>query len=390
MSFFTYFGGFIKCIFNKKWNMADQLKNVYNLEFFTFFTEEVRKVYPSFDKSSFIKQILNNNWDQLGLKERMHHISHTLANFLPSSYKKAVSIILDLIDHLMTNKIKMAFEFMFIPNFIEHYGINHYETSIHAFEKITQFTSCEFAVRPFIIKYPDKMMKQMLSWSKHPHDWVRRNASEGCRSRLPWAMALPDFKKDPSSILPILENLKSDDSEYVRKSIANNLNDISKDHPNIVLDLTKKWIGKSKNTDWVLKHGCRSLLKEGNSEALTLFGLGANDKIKLTEFELLTPQVILTEHLAFSFNLSNTDNISHKVRLEYAVYYQKANGSLSKKVYKISEKEYDGDSVTSIERKQSFKLISTRKFHLGLHQVSIIINGVESEKLDFNLVSSPE
>jgi 3-methyladenine DNA glycosylase AlkC len=87
------------------------------------------------------------------------------------------------------------------------------------------------------------------------HD-VRRLASEGCRPRLPWAMALPQFRKDPSPALPILEKLKNDESDYVRKSVANNLNEISKDHPQLVLDICERWYGQTANTDWLVKHAC--------------------------------------------------------------------------------------------------------------------------------------
>jgi 3-methyladenine DNA glycosylase AlkC len=366
--------------------MAEPLKYVYNSTFFDLLSESLIRVYPDFDKDKFTERIFTEQWNELELKDRMHHIATTLRDFLPKEYKKAVNVLLELINFLRENNIKMAFEFMFIPDFVEQYGLDDYDTSINALEKITQFTSSEFAVRPFIIKYPQQMMKQMLIWSKHPHHGVRRFSSEGCRPRLPWAMALPDLKKDPSPVLPILENLKNDPSEFVRKSVANNLNDISKDKTNLVIKITKKWIGQSKNTDWILKHGCRTLLKQAHPEVLELFGLAANDKIIIEAFEIHTPIVKIKECVTFSFQVKNTDNKPHKLRLEYGLYYQKANASLSKKVFKISEKEYPANSTSTINRNQSFKLISTRKFHLGLHQVSIIINGVESEKKDFELV----
>ncbi|MGY0037975.1 DNA alkylation repair protein [Pedobacter sp. NJ-S-72] len=135
---------------------------------------------------------------------------------------------------------------------------------------ITQFISCEFAVRPFLAKYGGQMMIRMEKWSLHESHKVRRLASEGSRSRLPWAMAVPGLKKDPSPILPILENLKNDPSEWVRKSVANNLNDISKDHPEIVIAIANRWKGLSKETDAIIKHGCRSLLKQGHAKILPI------------------------------------------------------------------------------------------------------------------------
>jgi len=149
--------------------------------------------------------------------------------------------------------------------------------------------------------------------------------------------------------------------------------------------LTKKWKEKSKNTDWIIKRGCRTLLKQGNSEVMELFGFGSIKNIKIENFKVATPKVKIGQNLEFNFRLLNNNNLNTKIRLEYGLYYQKANGILSKKVYKISEKEYAENSLTQINRKQSFRIITTRKFHLGLHQLSIIINGNEFEKLNFEL-----
>ena len=193
-------------------------------------------------------------------------------------------------------------------------------------------------------------------------------------------------KENPSSVLPILENLKNDESAYVRKSVANNLNDIAKDNPKTVIALVKKWQGKTKNTDWVIKHGSRTLLKQGNSELMQVFGFGSIENININNFKIITPVVKVGDALEFTFQVSNNNETDCKLRLEYGLYYQKANASLSKKVYKISEKILNKQSLTSMKRKQSFKLITTRKFHVGLHQLSIIINGNELDKIDFELI----
>jgi hypothetical protein len=165
------------------------------------------------------------------------------------------------------------------------------------------------------------------------------------------------------------------------------LNDIAKDNPETVIDLVKKWQGESENIDWILKHGCRTLLKQGHAEAMELFGFGSAVKnIHIEDFQISTPKVKIGNSLEFSFKLLNNNKEKTKIRLEYGLYYQKANGALSKKVCKISEKEYAGNSLTQITRKHSFKVVTTRVLHLGLHQVSIIINGNEFEKYDFELV----
>lgn len=369
--------------------MAELLKNTYNQEFFSKFTEAIEQVIPNFDSKDFIQDVFDSEWKDKELKQRMRHIAVVLKKYLSDDFDQNVRSILKIIQRLQERGRKDGgFEYMFFPDFVELYGVDHYENSIEAFEQITQFTSCEFAVRPFIINHPNEMISQMKSWATHDHHQVRRLATEGCRPKLPWAMAIPFLKQDPTPIIPILESLKNDPSESVRRSVANNLNDISKDHPKIVIDLVKKWQGATVETDWVVKHASRTLLKQGNTEVMSLFGFANPDDILIRDFRILDPNVKIGESLQFAFKLTNTSNSSLKIRAEYAVYYQKANGTLSKKVFKISEKEYQGNSTTEIERKQSFKIITTRKFHLGLHQLSVIINGREFEKLNFQLIES--
>ena len=187
--------------------------------------------------------------------------------------------------------------------------------------------------------------------------------------------------------IPILETLKNDISRFVRLSVANNLNDIAKDNPALVITLAKKWIGESDNVNWVIKHGCRTLLKSGNAEVMELFGFGSAIKnIIIEDFQINTPKVITGKSLEFNFKLINKNNKKTKIRLEYSIYYQKANGTLSKKVHKISEKEYAENSTTTINRKHPFKVVTTRVLHPGLHKVAIIINGNELGKHDFQLV----
>jgi len=237
----------------------EPFKNILNPQFFNDFTEALKNVIPDLNERLFLSQIMDDEWDNKALLQRMRHVTKTLKDYLPADYQSAVAKILTLIDHLQDTPYGLALkskkdtqyglslEYAFLGDFVEQYGLDDYDTSVMAIEKITQFTSCEGAVRFFILKYPDKMMKQMLAWSTHPNLWVRRLSSEGCRPRLPWTMALSNLKKNPAPIIPILENLKNDPSVFVRMSVANNLNDITKDNPAIVIDLARKWQGKSKD-----------------------------------------------------------------------------------------------------------------------------------------------
>ena len=362
------------------------IKDIYSVSFYEKFGQAVAEVHPSFDKKKFIETIYEGDFAQKEWKERMKHTTVVFHQFMPENFPEAVSLIDKIIKNLKKNSFTDGnLAFIFFADYIEMYGLDDFKTSAKAFVSITQFISCEFAVRPFILKYKEKMIEEMIKWSLHENHHVRRLASEGSRPRLPWAMAIPFLKKDPASIIPILENLKNDPSEYVRRSVANNLNDIAKDNPQIVLEIALKWKGHSKETDGIIKHGCRTLLKQGHPEILSHYGLESSN-IELSNFEIKTPVVKVGDYLQFQFHLNNKNTEPKTIRLEYAVHYKKAKGHLAKKVFKISEKIYQPNQLTKIERNQSFKLITTRVFHTGAHQLSIIINGTESEALEFDLI----
>jgi 3-methyladenine DNA glycosylase AlkC len=343
---------------------------------------------PFFESQKFINSIFNEYWNEKELKDRMKHTAVVLQKFLPKEYESALEVINSIIDKLRNAKFSdSGFEFMFFPEFIERFGIEHFSASIKSIEFVTQFTSCEFAVRPFIVKYGDKMLSQMYAWTNHQSAHVRRLASEGCRPRLPWATALPALKMDPSPILPLLENLKKDASEYVRRSVANNINDISKDHPDVVLTLANTWKGIAKDTDAIIKHGSRTLLKQGHPEILEFYGLSGGMQPELSGFELITPKLKFNEDLKFSFRIKNIDKKERLLRMEYAIYFLRQNGQFSRKVFKISERTLQSNENISINRKQSFKPITTRKYYPGQHKVSLILNGKESEAKEFVLLS---
>jgi len=367
--------------------MATPLKNLYSPAFYDRLSNALTVSIPEFDKEKFIKAVFIPEFEAKELKERMKHTAKVLHVFLPDNYQQSIELIKKTITQLRIQGIgEDGLAYMFLPDYLETYGINDFEASVEALEFVTQFVSCEFAVRPFILKYENEMILSMQKWSLHENHKVRRLASEGSRPRLPWAMGIPFLKKDPTSILPILENLKTDPSEYVRRSVANNLNDIAKDHPDVVLKIAQNWSGLSIETDAIIKHGSRTLLKQGHSDILKHYGLD-DAGILLKDVKILTPQISIGQSLEFSFSILNSNPDAQKVRLEYAIYYKKQNGQNTKKVYKISERIYPAGATVNMIRKQKFILITTRKFHLGDHQISIIINGAEKDILHFELTA---
>lgn len=364
------------------------LKNLYSPAFYDRLSAILAKSLPGFDKAKFISLINSNGFEDMELKARMRHTAVVMHHFMPGDFNKAVPVLETIIANLRAiNFGEDSLTFMFLPDYVEVYGLDHYDDATRALEFITQFTSCEFAVRPFLLKYEKQMLDQMTAWSLHENYKVRRFASEGARPRLPWAMAIPSLKKDPLPLLPLLENLKNDPSDFVRRSVANNINDIAKDHPDVVLAIAKKWKGFSKETDAIIKHGSRTLLKQGHPEILKLYGLDATHVI-FSGFEMLTPKVKMGDSVEFTFAIENKDTQPQTIRLEYGLYYMKAKGQLARKVFKISERIYQPGEKAVIVRKQSFKAITTRVFYPGEHQVSIIINGEEKQPvLNFELLA---
>jgi 3-methyladenine DNA glycosylase AlkC len=359
--------------------MPNLLKNLYTKQLVNKLGDEITKHFPAFDQKSFEQSVFNKDWKNKELKQRMRHIAECLHIYLPSNYKQSIKIL-----RLVSVKFT-GFEYMFFQDYVECFGLNDFVTSVSALEHFTKYASSEFAVRAFILKDEKRMMKHMRSWAKSDNHHVRRLASEGSRPRLPWAVALPAFKSNPRPVLAILQTLKNDSSEYVRRSVANNLNDISKDNPEFVLTLAKKWIGKNNNTDKIIKHACRTLLKQGNQRALALFGFTHAKHIKVRQFHLQA-DVAPGDKLPFSFTLTSQHASLGKCRIEFAIDFVKANGALRRKVFKISESDYS-EKTKLVNKYFSFKKISTRKYYTGKHQLTVIVNGVEQISKSFILMA---
>lgn len=359
--------------------MAEKLKDLFfQTSFFETFAQEISNVYSEFNKSKFMDLVLDNNWEQKELKEKMRHVTECLYLTLPEDYPTALEILKKVAPGIR------GFEGMVFPDFVECYGMDHWDISLPALREFNQCCSSEFAIRLFIKKDQKKAMNHMYLWAEDEEPHVRRLASEGCRPRLPWAMALPALKNDPSPILPILEKLKSDESESVRRSVANNLNDISKDNPQVTLDICERWYDESENVNKIVKHACRGLLKSGNKRAMLLFGFADPQNLHIKNFKFDQDRLSIGDDIKFSFDLQVKTQKACKVRLEYIVYFVKANGKLSNKVFQIKEMEYK-PGVFGISKKHSFQDQSTRKHYPGEHFISIIVNGVEKAKKIINL-----
>lgn len=365
--------------------MPELLKNRYNYESIHELVLRVKAVYSLFQAEDFVNAVMDRTWEESGLKARMRQISVNLGRYLPDNYEQA----LDILDRTAAGYPAgfNDFTLMYFPDFVEVYGQEeqYWDLSMAALERYTVLSSSEFAVRPFILKHEERMMKQMAVWAGNDNEHVRRLASEGCRPQLPWGQALNSFKKDPSPVLGILERLKADPSLYVRKSVANNLNDISKTHPDLVVNVARDWYRKDEYTDWIVKHGCRTLLKKGDRNALDIFGFADTGCVKADGFVLDAPSVVIGEDMAFSFMVEAGK--AARIRLEYGIDYVKANGTRSRKIFQISEIFLKENEKKIYRKKHSFAEVSTRKHYPGTHSVTLIVNGIEAGTLDFEVLA---
>lgn len=367
--------------------MPELMKNkIFNYDSLHNLALRMKQVYSPFHVDDFINDIMDETWDALELKARIHRITMNLGKQLPDDYEQALSVIDKVVASYPSGYTD--FSLMCLPDFVEFFGQDEQNLSLSmaALERYTSSSSSEFAVRPFIIKYEEIMMKQMASWAKHENEHIRRLASEGCRPQLPWGQNLTKFIEDPTPILAILEQLKADPSLYVRKSVANNLNDISKTHPDLIIKIAKNWYGDNEYTNWIVKHGCRTLLKKGNKDVLQIFGFTDSDNVSVNNFNLSENLISIGECVTFSFMISVKQTT--KIRLEYGIDYVKANGKRNRKIFQISEILLKENQEKQYTKVHSFMDKSTRKHYAGIHSITLLINGIERETRDFEVLAA--
>lgn len=243
-----------------------QLKLWFDADLASLLAKKILLVQSDFPAKSFVKEV-EGKVDALELKDRVEVIADGLFTFLGENYIVGLDVLVLILGPENEEETGMFTNFywiMPIAKYVEKYGLNHFDRSMTAIEEITKRNTGEYTIRPFIENDPDRTLKKMTQWSKSPNRHVRRLSSEGVRPRLPWAKKLDRFIADPSPILPILENLKDDESRYVQTSVANCINDIMKDNPDIAKQLITSWLvdGISKPRKWIIQHGLRNRIKQ--------------------------------------------------------------------------------------------------------------------------------
>jgi 3-methyladenine DNA glycosylase AlkC len=348
--------------------------------------KSLEKVVPGFNAKRFHKNTLQGI-DELELKQRVHHIIHHLHQEFSHPYKKLSRYLQDLPqvwDAGNPDDNKAMFAAWPVIDYVAAHGLAHPTESLKTLEKLTSLFSAEFSIRPFIQHHYQQTYNQLLVWCDDDSEHVRRLASEGSRPRLPWGMRLPQFIQDPTPLRAILQKLNQDESLYVRRSVANNINDISKDNPDWAIGLCEEFLSNQNDkTEWIVKHALRSLIKSGDQRVFPLLGYSKNAKVGIKNFELAKKIISVGDSLEFSFRLE-ADKTQQLV-VDYLIYFMKANGNLAAKVFKLKNVELKKGMEILFEKKHSFKPITTRSYYSGLHQLAIQVNGKEIGRQDFML-----
>ncbi|MBN1679446.1 MAG: DNA alkylation repair protein [Anaerolineae bacterium] len=361
--------------------MSIPLKDMhFQPSFFEDLAAALKHVYPAFDQGVFLARALDDDWEARALKARIRHTTNALDGLLPDDYRAALDVLRAVVPALAP----YGFEKMIFSDYVEVHGLDDWDASLPALEEFTRLISAEFAVRPFIIKDQDRMLAQMLRWASHDHEDVRRLASEGSRPRLPWAMALPALKADPSPIVPILDALKSDPSITVRRSVANNLNDISRDNPQVTLDVLRRWQADvTDSTQWITNHALRTLVKAGHPDALALLGYGCELAITVSGFDLSARSIPMGGAITFEFDITSAGDVSQDLIIDYVLHLKRARGPQTPKVFKITRRTLAPGETIHITRRFSFQPITTRTYYPGEHGIELQINGTSYGRRDF-------
>lgn len=361
----------------ERFSLKDALFNPIKVE---KIASEIRAVYEEFLQEAFVKDVLTR-LPELELKERIYHIRDMLTLYLPQDFIKAANILLEALPEALDNsKTDDDFgDFIYAPygEFVVLHGCcdEHLSFSLQALRELTKRFSAEFAIRDFINTFPQQTLAVLIECSLSENYHERRLASEGLRPKLPWAKKLTIDHTEP---LTHLDNLFYDHSRYVTRSVANHLNDIAKIDPSLVISTLKRWkrSGKQmpKEMDYIKNHALRTLVKQGNEDALVLLGYMKDPAIKVHDFILGNTMVSIGEALVFDFTLEANEDT--RLMIDYIIHFNTKTGTLSPKVHKLKKLVLKKGSCLTLQKKHLFKSnMTTRKLYTGEHKVELQING---------------
>lgn len=357
--------------------MAEPLKNHYGPRIPERIAGMIAGVYPGFDRQAFLRDALDG-YEALELMPRGRHLARTLRRHLPASYPKAIKILLASIEPPGTPRGADLGTFLYLPHtfFVAAYGLDHLEISLQAQYELTQRFTAEFSIRPFLERHPEATLARLRLWATDPSEHVRRLVSEGTRPRLPWAPRLRDFQRDPGPVLALLELLKDDPALYVRRSVANNLNDIGKDHPELLAQVARRWLkDATPERAWVVRHALRSAVKRGEAGALAVLGFGAAAQVEVSQVRFSPQRAAMGGAVDLTFTLTHTAAKKQRVLVDFQVHFVKANGKASPKVFKLKTVELAPGEEVVLSKRISLAQMSTRRLYAGQHRVEVLLNG---------------
>jgi 3-methyladenine DNA glycosylase AlkC len=355
------------------------LKEMFNEARYRKMARDVATVHPAFDPKRFLALTLPG-LTPLTLLQRLRRATEALRATLPQDYPVALEIL-----RRLAPIFGEGFTALVLPDFVGCYGLDDFDRSLDALKFFTSFGSSEFAIREFLRRDLRRTLRVLERWSRDQNEHVRRLASEGSRPRLPWSFKLTALIADPSPTLPILDNLRADPSLYVRKSVANHLNDITKDHPSWVLDRIEAWDRTDPHTAWIAKRALRTLIKKGDRRALAVIGAGARAEIRLGTFGVTPRRLSLGEELTLACHLTSMAGVAQRLVVDYTVHYVKQSGAASAKVFKWKEVTLAPGETLTLGKRQRVRDFTTRKHHAGNHLVELMVNGERLAKASFHL-----
>lgn len=351
----------------------------FNANFYRELSRTFARIDPAIDAKNFYQACIKN-LAQRELKQRMQHTADVCQAFFPDSYPQALKRLYAFAETIESN----SFSYMFMPDFVARYGSHDFRRSMQALQDFTQYSSSELAVRIFLQQDLQRSLAVIKQWTRYENPHIRRLASEGTRPRLPWAMQVKALRDKPEHCFPILHALRTDDEKYVQKSVANHLNDISRDHPDKMLRLVKSW-SDNKNSQWIIRRGARTLVKQGNKQALALLGATAKPAITINNFKLSPTKLQLGDSIKLALDLASTTKRSQKLVIDYRIHYVKAAGRTSPKVFKWKTTTLSPEQTLSLSKKHALKDFTTRKHYTGQHRLELLINGTTMKTATFKL-----
>jgi 3-methyladenine DNA glycosylase AlkC len=365
-----------------------QVRDVFNEKIVNQLAENLARAWNRFDANGF-RNSINSQLKSLTFSERNSLIRDQLWEYLPKDYPRALEIILKALPPELPNHEVTSFEgFILLPqnDFVAKYGLDHYDLSMQALYQMTKRFTAEGAIRAFLLKDSERTLAILSEWAEDENCHVRRLVSEGTRPRLPWTIQLKPFIENPRPVLALLEKLKTDPELMVRRSVANNLNDIAKDNPDLVVETLQRWSKMDdEDVQWLIRHAARTLVKQGNKDILAILGYSPKVDISVSKIKPDKPTVKLGEALHFSFEVKSTAKQTQALVIDYVIHHVKANGRLTPKVFKLTNKTLEPGQVLKISKTHPFRFITTRKYYPGRHMLEIQVNGSSYGKTSFEL-----